>query len=74
MGLDSPVSEHRTQVCNQRRRPGGTVPPKFEVGDGPCIGPPIFREVVLLDVCERMNRVKIGFIKEFFFEIVVFVA
>jgi len=19
---------------------GGTVPPKFEVGDGPCIGPP----------------------------------
>src|SRR6218665_2793145 len=21
---------------------GGTVPQKFEVGDGPCIGPPIF--------------------------------
>src|SRR6218665_2257008 len=28
----------------QGRRPGGTggrSPPKFEVGDGPCIGPPI---------------------------------
>ena len=36
----------------------GTVSPKFEVGDGPCIGPPIFREVVLSDARESMNRVK----------------
>ena len=27
----------------------GTVPPKFEVGDGPCIRSPIFGEVVLSD-------------------------
>src|SRR6218665_2489356 len=38
----------------------GDCPPKFEVGDGPCIGPPIFREVVLSDVRENMNRVKKG--------------
>jgi len=31
---------------------GGTFPPKCEVGDGPCIGPPIFREVVLSDARE----------------------
>src|SRR6218665_2986494 len=31
---------------------------------------PIFREVVLSDVCERMNRVKNCLIKEFFSEIV----
>ena len=29
---------------------GETVPKKFEVGDGSCIRPPIFREVLLLDV------------------------
>src|SRR6218665_1911469 len=41
--------------------PGGlgkTVPPKFEVGGRPMHWSPIFREVVLSDVCERMNRVK----------------
>src|SRR6218665_816196 len=55
---------------------GGRPPPqKFEVGDGPCIGPPqIFREVVLSDVCEKMNRVKNCLIKEFFSEIVVFLC
>src|SRR6218665_3837223 len=46
----------------QGRRPrgtGGTVPPKFEVGDRPCIGPPnILRSIVLSDVRESMNRVK----------------
>ena len=36
---------------------GGRSPKKFEMGDGPCIGPPIFREVVLSDARERMNRV-----------------
>jgi len=36
----------------------GRRPPKFEVGDGPCIRPPIFREVVLSDVRESMERVK----------------
>src|SRR6218665_846622 len=50
---------------------GGTVPSKFEVGGtAHALVPPIFREVVLSDVCERMNRVKNGLIKEFFFEIV----
>ena len=61
----------------QGRRPrgtGGTVPPKFEVGDGPCIGPPIFREVVLSDARESKNRVKKGLIKEFFSEIMVFLV
>jgi len=33
----------------------GDGPPNFEVGDGPCIGPPIFREVVLSDACESAN-------------------
>ena len=28
---------------------GGRSPKKFEVGDGPCIRPPIFREVVSSD-------------------------
>ena len=38
----------------------GRSPPKFEVGDGPCIRPPIFREVglVLSDACESNNGVK----------------
>jgi len=31
----------------------GTVSPKFEAGDGPCISPPIFGEVVLRDVREK---------------------
>ena len=47
----------------QGRRPRGdwedaSHPKKFEVGDGPCIGPPIFREVVLWDGRESSNRVK----------------
>jgi len=33
-------------------------PPKIWGGDGPCIGPPIFWEVVLWDERERSNRVK----------------
>src|SRR6218665_773503 len=56
---------------------GRRSPPKFEVGDGPCIGPPnIWRStnVVLSDARERMNRVKKGLIKEFFSEIVVFLS
>ena len=37
----------------------GTVPQKFVVGDGQCIGPPpIFREVVLSDARESTKRVK----------------
>src|SRR6218665_2121504 len=44
---------------DQRRKPRGTVPPKFEVGDGPCIRPPnILRSIVLSDVRESMKRVK----------------
>ena len=34
----------------------GTIPPnKFEVGDGPCIHPPIFWEVLLLDAGQSTN-------------------
>src|SRR6218665_1358060 len=34
---------------------GGRFPPKFVVGDCPCIRPPIFGEVLLSDVCESTN-------------------
>jgi len=34
---------------------GGVGPPKFEVGDSPCIRPQIFREVLLLDVRQSTN-------------------
>jgi len=56
--------------CRQKECVGGTYfsknlggtgwdgPPNLRWGDGPCIGPPIFREVVLLDARESMNRVK----------------
>ena len=46
---------------------GGRSPSKFEVGDGPCIRPPIFREVglVLSDACESKKWVKKGVMKEF---------
>jgi len=37
---------------------GGTVPPNLRWGDGPCIGPQIFREVVLSDARESTNRVR----------------
>jgi len=47
---------------------GETVPKKFEVGDGLCIRPPIFWEVVLSDARESTNRVKKGVIKVLFFE------
>src|SRR6218665_4139 len=33
-------THNRLSTQQQRRRPGGTVPPKCEVGDRPCIGPP----------------------------------
>src|SRR6218665_908108 len=47
----------------ERRRPrgtGGRSPQKFEVGTAHALVPPIFREVVLSDVCESINRVKNG--------------
>jgi len=37
---------------------GGRSLQIFEVGDGPCIGPPISRKVVLSDARESTNRVK----------------
>ena len=62
----------------QGRRPGGTggdgAPQNLRWGTAHALVPPIFREVVLSDVCERMNRVKNGLIKEFFSEIVVFLV
>src|SRR6218665_3968532 len=61
----------------QGRRPrgnGGWSPQNLRCGDGPCIGPPIFREVVLSDARESTNRVKNGSIKEFLSEIVVFLV
>ena len=36
---------------------GGT-PPKFKVGDGPCIRPPIYGEVVLRNVREKYEVAK----------------
>ena len=51
----------------------GDGPPKFEVGDGPCIGPPnIQRSSVVRCVRKDEQSKKIGLIKEFFSEIVVF--
>jgi len=49
-------------VFNQGRRPrgtGGTVPPKiWGGGTADALVPPIFKEVVLSDACESINRVK----------------
>jgi len=52
----------------------GDGPPKnLRCGDGPCIRPPIFREVTLSHACESKNRVKkVSCTKEFFSEIVSF--
>ena len=48
---------------------GGTVPPKFEVGDGPSIGPPnIMRSSVVGWARKPKESKKIGVIKEFFVE------
>src|SRR6218665_3050451 len=62
----------------QGRRPmggWGTVPPKnLRWKTAHVLIPPIFREVVLSDARESMNRVKNGLIKEFFSEIVVFLV
>ena len=51
---------------------GGRFPPNLRWGMH--WFPPIFREVVLSDARERMNRAKNGLIKEFFSEIVVFLV
>src|SRR6218665_3592555 len=54
---------------------GGRPPQNLRWGTAHAlVPPPIFREVVLSDVCERMNRVKNCLIKEFFSEIVVFLC
>ena len=37
---------------------GGTFLPKFKVGDGPCIRPPIFGEVALWDSRESTKCLK----------------
>ena len=50
----------------------GDGPPKFEVGDSPCIRPPnILRSSVVGCARKYTKRVKRGVIKEFFSEIVV---
>ena len=47
----------------------GDGPPKFEVGDGPCIGPPnIFRSSVVGWARKFEQSKKIGVVKEFFVE------
>ena len=43
---------------------GETVPQKSEVGRRPCIRPPIFEEVVLLEACESTKRKKQDFLCE----------
>ena len=55
---------------DQGRRPRGTVgtvPPKFEVGDGPCIRPPnILRSSVVGCARKYEQSLKKGVIKQFF--------
>src|SRR6218665_2942775 len=60
----------------QRRRPiWGTFPPKFEVGDGLCIGPPnILRSSVVGWARKFEESKKIGVAKEFFVERGIFVV
>ena len=61
----------------QGRRPRGTGgrPPKFEMGDGPCIRPPnILRSSVVGCAQKYEQSKKKGIIKEFFSEIVVFLV
>ena len=49
-----------TDIINRGGDLGGDGPPKFEVGGRPMHWPPpqIFREVVLSDARQSMNRVK----------------
>ena len=54
---------------------GGTPPKKFEVGDGPCIGTPnILRSSVVGWARKLEQSKKIGVVKEFFSEIVLFLV
>ena len=39
------------------RGTGGDGPPNFEVEDGPCLRPPIFRELLLLAEYEMTKKV-----------------
>ena len=45
---------------------GGRFPKLLRWGDGPCIRPPIFWEVLLLEVRQSTNWLKKGLKKEFF--------
>ena len=58
-------------ASDQRRRPRGDwgMAPKFEVGDGPCIGPPnILRSSVVGWARKLEESKKIGVVQEFFVE------
>ena len=50
---------------------GGTVPPTFQVGDGPCIRPPNILRSSVVGCARKNEQSKNGVIKEFFSEIVV---
>src|SRR6218665_3958475 len=60
---------HHCTFCaslHTKTSPGG--------GDGPCIRPPLVRELMLSDARESTNGVKKGVIKELFFEIGFFLV
>ena len=66
---------HLTVHGRRHRGDWGDGPPKFEVGDGPCIRPPnILRSSVCRMRAKNTNRVKNGLIKELFSEIGVFLV
>src|SRR6218665_2190728 len=61
---------------DQGRRPRGAVPKKnLRWGDGPCIGPPnILKSSVVGRARKHEQSKKIGVVREFFSEIVVFLV
>ena len=57
-------NDYDTLVFIQGRRPRGdwgTVPPKFEVGDGPCIGPPNILRSSVVGWAQKLEDSKIIF-------------
>ena len=53
---------------------GGTVPPKFEVGGRPCIGPPNILRISVVGWARKLEQSKKIGVKEFFSEIVLFLV
>src|SRR6218665_3474123 len=53
---------------------GGTVPPKFEFGGGPCIRPPNILRSSVVGCARKYEKCKKGVIKELFSEIGFFLV